>query len=57
MVTLRELEDVIAGLSRAEKAQILQWVARDLGGAFPGIESAVDVSGGGACIVCARIPV
>lgn len=38
MMTLQELEDLIAGLSRAEKAQVLQWVVRDLGDAFPGIK-------------------
>ena len=57
MATLRELENVIAGLSRAEKAQILQWVARDLGGAFPSIESTTKVSGGEARVVRTRIPV
>ena len=57
MASLRELEDFIAGLSPAEKAQVLQWVARDLGGAFPGIEITMDVSGGEARIVRTRIPV
>ena len=57
MASLRDLEDLISGLSRAEKAQILQWVARDLGDAFPGVESTSGVSGGEACIVRARIPV
>jgi uncharacterized protein (DUF433 family) len=57
MITLRDLEDAIAGLSRAEKAQILQWAARDLGDAFPGIESTSGISGGEACIVRTRIPV
>ncbi len=57
MATLRDLEDAIAGLSRAEKAQILQWVVRDLGGASPGIESTSDVFGGEARIVRTRIPV
>lgn len=57
MVSLSELEDLIAGLSRAEKAQVLHWVARDLVGAFPGIESTPDILGGEACIVRTRIPV
>lgn len=57
MASLRELENIIGELSRAEKAQVLQWVARDLGGAFPGIESTPDVSGGEARIVRTRIPV
>ena len=41
----------------AEKAQVLQWIARDLGGALPGIESTRGVSGGEPCIVRTRIPV
>ena len=54
---LHEMEKLLMQLSRAEKAQLLQWVARDLGGAFPGIESRPDVSGGEACLVRTRIPV
>jgi uncharacterized protein (DUF433 family) len=50
-------ERMFETLSRAEKAQILQWVVRDLGDAFPGIESRPDVCGGEACIVRTRIPV
>lgn len=44
-------------LTRAEKAELLQWVARDLGDAFAGIEADPSVSGGEACIVRTRIPV
>ncbi len=57
MNTLRETEKLLAKLSRAEKAQVLQWIAQDLGDAFPGIESSPSVSGGEACIVRTRIPV
>lgn len=57
MVSLRDLEAMISELSRAEKAQILQWVARDLGDSFPGIEVTSDISGGEARIVRTRIPV
>jgi uncharacterized protein (DUF433 family) len=44
-------------MTRREKAQVLQWVVRDLGEAFPGIESLPNVSGGEPCIVRTRIPV
>jgi len=44
-------------MSRAEKAQVLQWVARDLGDALPGIESTPGVCGGEPCVVRTRIPV
>lgn len=45
-------------MSRGEKAQLLQWVVRDLSGdAFPGVDSSPDVVGGAACIVRTRIPV
>src|SRR4051794_24255121 len=54
---LDEAQRLIAGLNRAEKAQILQWVARDIGDAFPGIERRPDVSGDEPCIVRTRIPV
>jgi uncharacterized protein (DUF433 family) len=36
---------------------VLQLVARDLGNAFPGIESDPGVAGGEPCIVRTRIPV
>jgi uncharacterized protein (DUF433 family) len=55
--TLDEVEEILANLTRAEKAQLLQWVVRDLGDAFPSIESLPGVSGGEPCIVRTRIPV
>ena len=57
MAALRDVEELLAKMTRSEKAQVLQWVARDLGDAFPGIESNPDVCGGEACIVRTRIPV
>jgi uncharacterized protein (DUF433 family) len=57
MDALRETEALLSKMNRAEKAQVLQWVARDLGNAFPGIESRPDVSSGEPCIVRTRIPV
>lgn len=57
MSALHEVEQLLAAMSRAEKAQLLQWVVRDLGDAFPGIESLPDVNGGEPCIVRTRIPV
>ena len=57
MGALEAAEELLAKLSRAEKAQLLQWAARDLGDAFPGIESRPGVCGGEPCIVRTRIPV
>jgi uncharacterized protein (DUF433 family) len=57
MSSLHDLEKQLESLTRAEKAQLLQWVARDLGDAFPGIESTPGVCGGEPCIVRTRIPV
>ncbi len=57
MSTLDEAERLLSHMTRAEKAQVLQWVARDLGDAFPGIESTADVCGGEPCIMRTRIPV
>ena len=57
MSTLQEAEKLLAGMSRAEKAQLLQCVVRDLGDAFPGIESIAGVCGGEPCMVRTRIPV
>lgn len=57
MRTLQEAEKLLSTMTRAEKAQLLQWVVRDLGDAFPGIESTPGVCGGAPCIVRTRIPV
>jgi uncharacterized protein (DUF433 family) len=57
MSKLEDAEKVVAGLSPAEKAQLLQSVATDLGRVFPGIESHPAVCGGEPCIVRTRIPV
>lgn len=57
MTALQQAESLLAGLTRAEKAQLLQSVIHDLGDAFPGIESRPGVCGGEPCIVRTRIPV
>lgn len=53
----KEVERLLRALNRGEKAQLLQWVARDLGDAHPGIDSDPSVCGGSATIVRTRIPV
>lgn len=57
MSTLQDAQKLLSAMTRAEKAQLLQWVVRDVGDAFPGIESMPGVCGGEACIVRTRIPV
>ncbi len=52
-----QAETLLAGLTRAEKAQLVQSVINDMGDAFPGIESRPGVCGGEPCIVRTRIPV
>ena len=57
MTTLADIERELPMLSAGEKAQLLQWIARDLGQSLPGIESTPGVCGGEPCIVRTRIPV
>jgi uncharacterized protein (DUF433 family) len=57
MTTLHDIESLIAGLTRAEKARVLEWIVRDLADIFPGIEVTAGVSGGEPCIAGTRIPV
>ena len=57
MSVLQEAEKLLSTMTRGEKAQVSQWVARDLGDSFPGIESTPGVLGGEPCIVRTRIPV
>lgn len=56
-VTLEEAEELVSSMSPAETAQMLPWIARDIGDAFPGIETDPEVAGGEPCIVRTRIPV
>lgn len=57
MAGLNEIEKLLPTLSPGEKAQVLQWVVREMGDSFPGIDSRPEVCGGEACIVRTRIPV
>jgi uncharacterized protein (DUF433 family) len=57
MSTRERVEELLADLNRSEKAELLQLVVRDLGDAWPGIESILGVCGGEPCIVRTRIPV
>jgi len=57
MTLLQQAEKLLITMTPAEKSQLLQWVVRDIGGAFPGIESTLGVCGGDPCIVRTRIPV
>jgi uncharacterized protein (DUF433 family) len=55
--SLAEAERILAAMTPAERAQVVQWFARDLRDAFPGIESTLGVCGGEPRIVGTRIPV
>jgi uncharacterized protein (DUF433 family) len=57
MTRLEHAEKLLSEMTPAEKALVLQWVVRDLGDAFPAIDSAPGVCGGEARIVRTRIPV
>jgi uncharacterized protein (DUF433 family) len=54
---LETARELLTQMNRAEKAQLLQWTATDLGDAFPGIESRPGVCGGDPCIVRTRVTV
>ena len=52
-----EMEALLARMTRGEKTQLLQRIARELGDAFPGIDVTEGVAGGDPCIARTRIPV
>ena len=56
-MSIQNLEPQISRLSRAEKAELLQRLAQEVGNTWAGIEKTTGVSGGEACIVRTRIPV
>jgi len=55
-MTIQNIEPQISRLSRAEKAELLQRLAQEVGNTWAGIEKTAGVSGGEACIVRTRIP-
>jgi uncharacterized protein (DUF433 family) len=57
MTKLQEAERLLSEMTQGEKTRILQWVVRDLGDSYPGIESDSAVCGSDPCIVRTRIPV
>ena len=57
MTRREEAERLLSGMTRGEKARLLQHVVRDLGDAFPGIDTTSGVCGGEACVIRTRIPV
>jgi uncharacterized protein (DUF433 family) len=56
MTELEHVQSLASELSTAEKAVLLQSLARDLAG-HPGIDRSEGVAGGEPCIVRTRIPV
>lgn len=48
---------MLSEMTRAEKAEMLQWIVRDLSDDSPGIETTPEVMGGVPCITRTRIPV
>jgi uncharacterized protein (DUF433 family) len=56
-MNMQQINPQISRLSRAEKAELLQRLAKEVGNAWAGIENTAGVSGGEACIVRTRIPV
>lgn len=57
MALAPNIEQFLAGLSKADKAEVLKAVADELLDAYPGIESRPNVAGGDACIAGTRITV
>jgi hypothetical protein len=43
MSATAETEKMLADMTRAEKAELLRWIVRDLGDDFPGIASPVSL--------------
>jgi uncharacterized protein (DUF433 family) len=54
---LDSIQAILPRLSPGEKAQVLQWIARDLAGGTRGIDKTPEVCGGDARVVRTRIPV
>ncbi len=56
MTTMQKAEQLLREMTQAEKAQLLQLLARDLSGNILGITSTPGIGGGAPRIVGTRIP-
>jgi uncharacterized protein (DUF433 family) len=56
-MTPPELIAGLAALSKAEKAEVVERLAQEIGDAWPGVEKTSGVVGGAACVVRTRIAV
>jgi len=56
-MSIQKLEPHLSSLSRAEKAELVQRLVREMMNTWPGIEKTSGVAGGEASIVRTRIPV
>ncbi len=56
-MTPRELIEALAAMAPADKAEVVERLAPEIVGVWPGIERTPGVCGGSACIVRTRIPV
>jgi uncharacterized protein (DUF433 family) len=56
-MTPRELFDALATMTPADQAEVVERLAPNIIGIWPGIEKTPGVCGGSACVVRTRIPV
>ena len=57
ILSLNNVEALISKLSSTKKTLILDFISKELGGSFPGIEKTANVCGGSACVIRTRIPI
>lgn len=57
MSGIEQVRELLPKMTLGEKALVLQWIARDIGNAYPGIEVTPGVAGGEPCVGRTRIPV
>lgn len=57
MNSIQEAEQILSTMTCAEKAHVLEWIVRDLGNYYPGIEKTLSICGNSARIAHTRIPV
>lgn len=57
MTRVQEVEDYLAKLTAAERAEVLAGILQRWGIAHPGVTTTPGISGGDPCIVRTRIPV
>jgi uncharacterized protein (DUF433 family) len=57
VLSFQEVENYVGKLPMSKQAELLNFLSKNLGETYPGIEKTPNVCGGSACVIRTRIPI